>query len=373
MSKPRTISDYPNRADDYDQAVSKSHVQNTDIALDEGGSHEVTAEAIRDHVDSTDNPHGVTAGQVGAYTQEETDDLLDGKADQSELDATNQAVGDLDGRVDTAEDNIQGLEGSKSDAMAYEVVKDLSTADYGASQALVILLARYNEGAALQGTIYGLEEPFNVRSNIMIDFNLRNIASGVIRRQMSLEATTTNRHYSVYMRRVEWQGTEYIAIELSGTTSNWYPRFFSFKGRSQGDNYTLELLRLSTVNVIGDYTFSTSIDGVQKTTYANQRQHGHFNASGYNVTAADFITTSRVESDNENALRALDNIAEWKKKDGTIDYKKHYAYTPMIIRDEAGKVIEEKPGLSMEKRVAMLEKMVAELSDQLQNGKTQRK
>ena len=83
MSKPRTIAEYPNRADDYDEAVSKSHVQNTDTVLDEGGDNEVTAEAIRDHVDSTDNPHSVTAGQVGAYTKSETDDLLDGKFDKA--------------------------------------------------------------------------------------------------------------------------------------------------------------------------------------------------------------------------------------------------------------------------------------------------
>src|SRR5690625_2980203 len=114
MSKPRTIAEYPNRADDYDEAVSKSHVQNTDTVLDQGGDNEVTAEEIRDHVDSTDNPHEVTADQVGAYTKGEVGDLLDDKADQSDLNATNQAVSALDGRVDTAEDDIQGLESSKA-------------------------------------------------------------------------------------------------------------------------------------------------------------------------------------------------------------------------------------------------------------------
>src|SRR5690625_4552365 len=114
MSKPRRIADFPNKADDYDEAVSKSHVQNTDTVLDEGGDHEVTAEDIRGHVDSTENPHQVTAGQVGAYTKAEADGLLDDKADQSALNATNQAVSALDGRVDTAEDNIQDLEDSKA-------------------------------------------------------------------------------------------------------------------------------------------------------------------------------------------------------------------------------------------------------------------
>src|SRR5690554_1274941 len=72
MSKPRRIADFPNKADDYDEAVSKSHVQNTDTALDQGGDNEVTAEEIREHVDSNENPHQVTAGQVGAYTKGET-------------------------------------------------------------------------------------------------------------------------------------------------------------------------------------------------------------------------------------------------------------------------------------------------------------
>src|SRR5690625_7067557 len=116
MSNPRRIAEYPNRADDYDEAVSKSHDQNTDTVLDEGGDNEITAAGIRGHVDSTENPHQVTAGQVGAYTKGETDDLLDDKADQSALNATNQAVSTLDGRVDTAEDDIQDLEEGKADA-----------------------------------------------------------------------------------------------------------------------------------------------------------------------------------------------------------------------------------------------------------------
>src|SRR5690625_4329015 len=126
MSKPRTIAEYPNRTDDYDEAVEKSHDKNIDTTLDQGGDNEVTAETIRGDGDSTENPHQVTAGQVGAYTKGETNDLLDDKADQSALNATNQAVSTLDGRVDTAEDDIQGLESSKADQSALE---DLFTTD----------------------------------------------------------------------------------------------------------------------------------------------------------------------------------------------------------------------------------------------------
>lgn len=72
MSKNKTLSDYPDKADDIDDAVNKAHVQNTDTVLDEGGANEVSAEAIgiaitasSNHIADTDNPHGTTAEQVG--------------------------------------------------------------------------------------------------------------------------------------------------------------------------------------------------------------------------------------------------------------------------------------------------------------------
>lgn len=50
---------------EIDDAVEDSHVQNTDTILDEGGDNEVTAEEVREHIDSTSNPHSVTKAQVG--------------------------------------------------------------------------------------------------------------------------------------------------------------------------------------------------------------------------------------------------------------------------------------------------------------------
>src|SRR5690625_1573470 len=102
MSKPRLIADFPNKADDYDEAVSKSHVQNTDTVLDEGGDHEVTEEDIRGHVDSTEKPHQVTAGQVGAYTKEDVGNLLDDKSDKSR--------GKIEGITTIETDSPDGLE-----------------------------------------------------------------------------------------------------------------------------------------------------------------------------------------------------------------------------------------------------------------------
>lgn len=43
--------------------------------------------ALKAHVESTNNPHGVTASQISAYTQTEVDTKLDAKADKSVLEA----------------------------------------------------------------------------------------------------------------------------------------------------------------------------------------------------------------------------------------------------------------------------------------------
>lgn len=50
---------------DVSTAVTNSHVQNSDIKLDDGNANEVTAADLRSHLDSTSNPHSVTATQVG--------------------------------------------------------------------------------------------------------------------------------------------------------------------------------------------------------------------------------------------------------------------------------------------------------------------
>jgi len=100
MSKPRLIADFPNKADDYAEAVEKSHDQNTDTALDQGGDNEVTAEEIREHVDSNENPHQVTAGQVGAYTKAETDQKIgDVTLTVTNLDGLKETAGAYDGQI----------------------------------------------------------------------------------------------------------------------------------------------------------------------------------------------------------------------------------------------------------------------------------
>ena len=79
---------------DTTDAVNKAHDQNTDSSLDFGGLNQVTASELRSHVDATNNPHGVTATQVGLGNVDNTSDLdkpistatqtaLNGKADNT--------------------------------------------------------------------------------------------------------------------------------------------------------------------------------------------------------------------------------------------------------------------------------------------------
>ena len=49
---------------DVADAITKKHTQNTDTSLDLGGANPVTAATLKGHVDSTANPHGVTAEQA---------------------------------------------------------------------------------------------------------------------------------------------------------------------------------------------------------------------------------------------------------------------------------------------------------------------
>lgn len=79
---------------DTTDAVNKAHDQNTDTVLAQGTANEVTAADARAHIDATDNPHGVTATQVGLGNVDNTADLdkpistdteaaLDDKADNT--------------------------------------------------------------------------------------------------------------------------------------------------------------------------------------------------------------------------------------------------------------------------------------------------
>lgn len=50
---------------DVAENTAKRHARNADTKLDEGGSNEVTALAIKSHLGATNNPHNVTKSQVG--------------------------------------------------------------------------------------------------------------------------------------------------------------------------------------------------------------------------------------------------------------------------------------------------------------------
>jgi len=176
--------------------------------------------------------------------------------------------------------------------------------------------------------------------------------SGRIRYTNSAEGSSVRLISCKYEGRDYW-GLNITDVEDNNAVSNWVVAGNIW----QAVDNPFPLPMVVSENDVSDIAlgqFHTFWPSVEENFTMQTRYHG-------TVTATDFITTSRVESDRENALSALDNIGEWKKKDGTIDYKKHYAYTPRIVKDEEGKVIKEVPGFSLEKRVAMMEKMIWEL------------
>ena len=77
--------------------------------------------------------------------------------------------------------------------------------------------------------------------------------------------------------------------------------------------------------------------------------------AGGAMYATDFVTTSKVADLEGSSLDKL-TLADWKDKDGRIVYENHYAH--VLTKDG-------KHGLSMEKRVSEMEKMIWELNRKL--------
>jgi len=78
VDKAESVDDgtYSATAQDIKDAVDKKHTQNTDTYLDYGGSNQVSASEIKNHLNDTSNPHQVTASQVGINS---LDDIPDGE------------------------------------------------------------------------------------------------------------------------------------------------------------------------------------------------------------------------------------------------------------------------------------------------------
>lgn len=136
-------------------------------------------------------------------------------------------------------------------------------------------------------------------------------------------------------------------------------------GHIRFNNYGVSSARMDVTG-----TFYLNYTGGNFRIASDGSHHSEFNSSGDlyvlkgDVHADDFITNSKVASKEENALSKLDNIDEWLDSDNNIQYEKHYAYKETVASDDDNKDRVRK-GLSMETRVAMLEKMVYELSTEL--------
>ncbi len=80
--------------------------------------------------------------------------------------------------------------------------------------------------------------------------------------------------------------------------------------------------------------------------------YGNVTVTG-SVTASAYHTNSEVADSDTKALQLISNLPTWKNKDGTINYENHYAHS----KDDKGRY-----RLSVDTRIAMLEKMIYELS-----------
>lgn len=91
------IADVTNLQTTLDSKAASTHNHN--------GTYEPANANIQTHISSNTNPHGTTAAQVGAYTQAETNTLLNGKANSSHThaiaDVTNLQT-TLDGKSSTS-------------------------------------------------------------------------------------------------------------------------------------------------------------------------------------------------------------------------------------------------------------------------------
>jgi hypothetical protein len=216
--------------------------------------------------------------------------------------------------------------------------------------------------------------------------------------------------------------TDGILINRNINTNNEYTSLFFSVSTTQAGKGAIFFQRTGT-NGIGSLHFATTTNtnngifitpsdarmtitsggniGIGTTT-PSQKLHvdgnGLFNGT---VTATDFITTSRV-ADFESSQRSLDklsNVNEWTKSDGSLDYEKHYSFTSKIVEVVVGnttvkKMVEscdyelindinekvckniitndiqyiyeeiEIKGLSMETRIAEMEKMIWELKQE---------
>jgi hypothetical protein len=115
---------------------------------------------------------------------------------------------------------------------------------------------------------------------------------------------------------------------------------------------------------------------------SNTNVNGDLDVDG-TVYADGYVTKSKVADINDGkiALDNLNNIDIWIDKDGNIDYKKHYAYFPYTskvltgyenVTKKDGEIIErpiyeikEMEGLSLEVRIAEMEKMIYELNEKI--------
>ena len=124
----------------------RAHDQNTDTALDQGGTNEVTAADAREHIDATDNPHNVTATQVGLGDVDNTADL-----DKPISTATQSALNDKADKV-TQVIAGEGLDGGGDLSESRTIDLDSATVEsLGKADSAVPETREVQTGTGLEG------------------------------------------------------------------------------------------------------------------------------------------------------------------------------------------------------------------------------
>ena len=139
-AEPATVASVATKAD---KSVLEAHVKNTNnphaVTASQVGAYtksEVNTKldekadksALEAHVASTNNPHGVTAGQVGAYTKAEVNTKLDEKANKATT-LSGYGITDAATKMDMSELDMQIS--NLTDSLNYKLDKQYGNASIG--------------------------------------------------------------------------------------------------------------------------------------------------------------------------------------------------------------------------------------------------
>lgn len=264
--------------------------------------------------------------------------------------------------------NISSL--SANQAVMTDANKKLVSADY-LNQAVKTTSTPTFTGLICTGDVQSLttthksgtlEMEWNIGSNGLALRRL-DAAETHLRIIPNLTGTLENTGFLLAGRINGWPtltAAEFLTLGYLTGAGNEFYRIQSDATGSAG--YTLRPIRIYTgantsqlvLSTDGNVGIGTTIPAWKLTVNGDIGSSGGITSYG-NMYARDFITFSKVADLKGSSLDKL-TLADWKDKDGRIVYENHYAH--VLTKDG-------KHGLSMETRVAEMEKMIWELNRKL--------